>query len=122
MDDRLYTYLESMHRAAAKALVFMEGQSLDAFLQDEKTQAAVSMSLIVIGEGANNIALRAPQFVATHSDWPWDRMRGLRNRIAHGYDALELSVIWSTVVDYLPTLISAIEALGELDPRLWPKE
>lgn len=121
MDDRLSTYLESMHRAATRAISFMEGQSLAAFLQDEKTQAAVSMSLIVIGEGANSIAMRVPDFVAEHPDWPWDRIRGLRNRIAHGYDALELSVIWSTVVDYLPTLISAIEALGELDPRLWPK-
>ena len=122
MDDRIFTYLESVHRAATRAIAFLDGQSLDAFLHDEKTQAAVSMSLIVIGEGANNIALRAPEFVAAHSNWPWDRIRGLRNRIAHGYDALELSVIWSTVVDYLPTLISAIEDLGELDPRLAPRE
>ncbi len=75
------------------------------------------MCLIVVGEGANNIALRAPDFIAAHPDWPWEKIRGLRNRIVHGYDQLEPSIIWSTVADYLPTLLAAIDEFGELDPR-----
>jgi len=117
MIDRTATYLDSMKRATTKAIAYTAGSSLSSFLADDRTQAAVAMCLVVIGEGANNLALRAPEFVAAYPDWPWDRIRGLRNRIVHGYDALELSVIWSTVTDYLPALLAAIEAIGELDPR-----
>ncbi|MBK8083364.1 MAG: DUF86 domain-containing protein [Devosia sp.] len=35
-------------------------------------------------------------------------MRGLRNRIVHSYDTLDLPVVWSTVTDFLPSLLSAI--------------
>lgn len=121
MAERLASHLDSMKRAAADAIAFMDGMSLDAFLLDAKAQAAVAMCLIVIGEAANNLALGAPDFVEAHPDWSWDQMRGLRNRIAHGYDTLEPSVIWSTVNDYVPRLLSAIDALGELDPRVGPK-
>jgi uncharacterized protein with HEPN domain len=43
-----------------------------------------------------------------HPDWPWSQIRWLRNRIVHGYDTLDLPIIWSTVTDFLPQLLAAI--------------
>lgn len=40
-------------------------------------------------------------------------MRGMRNRIAHGYFSLDLDTMWSTVKDDLPALLAEIDrALG----------
>jgi len=56
-----------------------------------------------------------------HADWPWNDIRGLRNRIAHDYFSLDVAIVWGIIKESLPDLLSKIEALGELDPRLWPK-
>jgi uncharacterized protein with HEPN domain len=33
-----------------------------------------------------------------------------RNRVVHGYDRVDFDILWATVVDDLPPLISALEA------------
>jgi uncharacterized protein with HEPN domain len=117
MTDRLATHLESIRRAASNAIDFTDGMSLDVFMEDAKTQAAAAMCLIVIGESASRILVDAPDFVATRPAWPWEQMRGMRNRIAHGYDTLNLPIIWSTVTEFVPGLLSAVVAgLSANDP------
>ena len=35
---------------------------------------------------------------------PWKQMRGMRNRMAHGYFEINLDMVWDTVQDSLPEL------------------
>lgn len=79
------------------------------------------MCLIIVSESAARIEQSSPDFVAAHDDWPWKDIRGMRNVIVHDYARLHLPRVWLTVRTSLPDLLSRIEALGELDPRLWPK-
>lgn len=74
------------------------------FLADRKTQQAVMLNLIVLGEAATKIAVEAPEFAAAHPDLPWQQMRGMRNRMAHGYFAVNLDLVWETVKVSLPEL------------------
>jgi uncharacterized protein with HEPN domain len=46
----------------------------------------------------------------------------LRNLIVHDYERVDLPIVWVVIRESLPDLLSKIEALGELDPRLWPKD
>jgi uncharacterized protein with HEPN domain len=55
---------------------------------------------------------RHPDFVTSIPDLPWRGMRGMRNRVAHGYFDLNLDVIWDTVGSVLPALLDQI---GDLD-------
>lgn len=64
---------------------------------DKRTQQAVIMSLIIIGEAAKKVMDGYPEFTQTHSEIPWRSMRGMRNRIAHGYFDINLDVVWETV-------------------------
>lgn len=73
-------------------------------LEDRRTQQAVIMSLIIIGEAATRLMDRYPEFVAQHPDIPWRSMRGMRNRIAHGYFDIDLDIVWDTVQTALPPL------------------
>lgn len=52
---RLPDYLEHMMQAAADACGFVEGIAKDGFLEDRRTQQAVIMSLIIIGEAATKV-------------------------------------------------------------------
>lgn len=102
---RLTDYLEHMKLAAREALDFTEGMSKEDFQSDRRTQQAVVMSLIILGEAATKIMDGHPDFTAARSDIPWRSMRGMRNRIAHGYFDINLDVVWDTLQTALPDLL-----------------
>ena len=39
-----------------------------------------------------------------HPEIPWAKMRGMRNRMAHGYFDTNLEIVWDTVRLSLPEL------------------
>ena len=69
------------------------------------------MSLIVIGEAATKVMDGYVEFTQAHADVPWRSMRGMRNRIAHGYFQLDLEVVWLTVQTALSDLDNKITSL-----------
>jgi len=85
---RYADYLEHMIEAISLARSHVEGMSKDNFIADKKTQQAVILNIIVIGEAATKIADECPEFAAAHPDVPWKQMRGMRNRMAHGFSKL----------------------------------
>ena len=109
-------YLDHMLKAATEACGFVEGVGKDGFLADKRTQQAVIMSLIIIGEAATKIMDRHGAFVSRYPDIPWRGMRGMRNRIAHGYFDIDLDVVWDTVQTALPALVQQIPDIrGDAD-------
>jgi uncharacterized protein with HEPN domain len=107
---RLDDYLEHIYRAAPDACLFVDGLSKDDFLSDKRTQNAVIMSLIIIGEASGKIMDRYQDFADRHAEIPWRVMRGMRNRIAHGYFEVNLDVVWDTVRTALPALLQQLTA------------
>jgi uncharacterized protein with HEPN domain len=49
--------------------------------------------------------------VAQHPEIPWAQMRGMRNRMAHGYFDIDLNVVWDTVRLSLRDLRSKLQPL-----------
>jgi uncharacterized protein with HEPN domain len=82
-NHRLPDYLDHIQQAATDACSFVEGLAKDDFLADKRTQQAVVMSLIVIGEAATKIMDDYAEFTQTHDEVPWRSMRNMRNRMAH---------------------------------------
>lgn len=106
--DRLSDYLRQMVQGATDALTFTEGMNEDDFNADLRTQRAVVMSLMIVGEAATRIIAEYPAFVEKNAEIPWRGIRGMRNRIAHGYFDIDLSVVWQTVQSELPSLIARL--------------
>ncbi len=103
--SRMPDYLEHIRQATADACAFVDGMSLIDFLADKRTQQAVVMNLIIIGEAATKLLQDYPEFVEQHADIPWRSMKGMRNRIAHGYFEINLEVVWETTQTALPALL-----------------
>jgi uncharacterized protein with HEPN domain len=103
--NRLPDYMDHLQQAAMDACSFVEGLSKDDFLADKRTQQAVIMSLIIIGEAATKVMDDNAEFATAHTGVPWRGMRGMRNRIAHGYFDINLDVVWDTVQTALPELL-----------------
>jgi len=107
-ESRLSDYLEHIRQAATYACSFVEGQSKEDFLADRRTQQAVILSLLIIGEAATKLLQNHDNFLAEHPDVPWASMKGMRNRLAHGYFDIDLDVVWDTVSTALPSLLERL--------------
>jgi uncharacterized protein with HEPN domain len=111
--NRLPDYLDHIQQAATDACSFIDGLSKEDFLADKRTQSAVVMSLVIIGEAATKVMDSYPKFADLHPGIPWRSMRGMRNRIAHGYFEINLGVVWDTVQTALPELLERLPAVRE---------
>jgi uncharacterized protein with HEPN domain len=100
--------LMDMWLAAHDALSFVQNLSEADFNQSRLHQNAVIRSLEVIGEAANKVSVEAqinlPQI-------PWREIIGMRHRLIHGYNEVRLDVIWMTVRDQLPSLLTILSDL-----------
>jgi uncharacterized protein with HEPN domain len=108
--NRLADWLEHIRQAAGDACQFVQGMDKVGFLGDRRTQRAVVMSLVIVGEAATKPIDHYPDFTAAHPQVPSRTMRGMRNRIAQGYFAINLEVVWETVQTALPALLQQLPA------------
>jgi uncharacterized protein with HEPN domain len=112
-ESRLSDYLDHIRQAAEDARSFVAGMGKDDFLVDKRTQQAVIMSLVIIGEAATKVMDGYADFADAHPEVPWRSMRGMRNRIAHGYFDINLDLVWDTVQTALLALLAHLPALSE---------
>lgn len=91
---------------------FTEGVSESDFLNDPKTRDAVLLRLLVIGEAVGRLS---DSLLEANPQVPWTQIRGMRNRVIHGYDQVDLSEVWRTIVRDLPQLHEQVVQIGNLD-------
>lgn len=101
--DRVRSLLEQMLEATRLVQDFTEGMAFEDFVADKRTQQAVLMNLIILGEAATRLVASHGDMVARHPDVPWNGIRGMRNRVAHGYFEINLQVVWDTAQHELPS-------------------
>lgn len=113
---RLGDYIEHMLEAVGLACSYVEGMTKEDFMDDKRTQQAVVLNLIVVGEVATKILKEHEDFATQNASVPWASMKGMRNRIAHGYCDINLDTVWETVQAALPKLqtqLNVIKAVGK---------
>jgi uncharacterized protein with HEPN domain len=111
MDDRARIHLLQMRDAASDALTFVAGFSEEEFLRDRRTQQAVCLSLIMLGENAIKLQDKYPEVLQSFDGIEWQNIRGMRNRLVHAYVDVNLQTVWSTVTRMLPRLVQQIESI-----------
>ena len=98
--------------AARKALHFVENKSRDDLDKDEILAISLFHLLEIIGESANCVSAG---FREQHPHIPWKKMVELRNRLIHGYFEINLDIVWDTVLEDLPPLVTDIEKIIPYD-------
>ena len=79
---RVTDYLGHMLDAIKLSRGYTRDLSKDEFIADRKTQQAVILNMVVIGEAATKLIDHDPTFAAQHPQIPWQKIRGMRNRLA----------------------------------------
>ena len=94
--------------SAEKITDYTHNLAYNEFIEDNKTIDAVVRNFEIIGEAAN----RLPEDLKDDNpNIDCHKIRGLRNRIVHGYFGINYKIIWSIIEDDLSQLIIHIKEL-----------
>jgi uncharacterized protein with HEPN domain len=113
--ERNALHIDRLIEASRLTISYVEGMDEAAFLADTRTQQAVAMNPIIIGEAVTRIIQDDPNFLERHPDLPWRQMTGMRNRIAHGYFDVNMRVVWETSQAFVPQLLSRLPEIRAAD-------
>jgi len=100
--------LLDMRDYALAAQQLVEGHNLDDLQHDQILRLALERVIEIIGEAANRLP---PDFRAKYEQIEWIKIIGMRNVLAHGYDAIDNEVLWETVEIHIPRLLTQLEEL-----------
>ena len=93
---------------AREAVDMISGNTPEDLEKKRMLELALVRLVEIIGEAAGRVS----QFgQAKFPEIPWREVIGMRNRLIHGYDSVDLNVLWDTVELDLPPLISQLEEI-----------
>lgn len=99
-------YLRQMLDFAKEAVAFSEGHTRADLDNNRMLNLALVHLLELIGEAANRVP-REQQ--AQYPNLPWSQMIAMRHRLIHGYDVINLNIVWNVVTQDLPPLVEQLE-------------
>jgi len=98
--------LRHMLDAVREAISFSMGKSRSALDGDRMLVLSLVKEIEIIGEAASKVSKETQ---AAYPEIPWPELIGIRNRLIHAYFDVNLDIVWQTVVEDLPVLLSKLE-------------
>lgn len=95
---------------AREAIQFTAGKSLDDVLNDRLLGLALVRLTEILGEAANRVP---PETRARYPRVQWRQAIATRNRVIHGYDTIDLKVVYEVIQHNLPPLVAELERILE---------
>ena len=79
---------------------------------DLDTDRMLNLSLVhlleIIGEAAVGVSA---EFRTKYPNVPWNEIVGMRNRLIHGYYDIDLDIVWRTIEEDIPPLVTELEKI-----------
>ena len=101
-------YLDDILDAMGKAEMFVAGMSYAQFEDDLRTNYAVTRALEIVGEATKRLPV---SFREQYPHVPWQDMAGMRDKIIHGYDNVNLRIVWDVVKRDIPEVRPMIKQI-----------
>lgn len=110
--------LRHMLDHAMEALEMVRGKERSELNTNRMLELALVRLVEIIGEAAAHIT---PELQAQHPSFPWHQVVGMRNRLIHGYDTVDLDILWQTIevdlpllIEHLTTMILSIDSAAKI--------
>lgn len=99
--------LLDMLQSAELVMSYVEGITESQFYEGSpQLQDAVIRRLMVIGEAANRVSEIMQHSLSDVVEWR--QVRGMRNRLVHEYDEIDLEIVWQTTQTTIPALVTGL--------------
>ena len=102
-DDRIR--LQHMLDEARESLSFVQERRRENLDSDRLLVLGLVKAIEIIGEAAYQVSESTRAEVPSI---PWEDIVGMRHRLVHAYFDINLDILWRTVQDDLPPLVSAL--------------
>ena len=104
--------LRDMLSHSREASELMGDLSLEELGRNRVIQLALTRLVEIVGEAANRVS---PATRDTSPNIPWPQIIGMRNRLVHGYDVIDLDLLRRTIKEDLPPLIATLQEVLQKD-------
>lgn len=95
-----------MLQSAELIMIYTAQSSKDEFFENVQLQDAVIRRLMVIAEAARRVSGATRQTLPNIS---WQEINGMRNRLVHEYDDINLDIVWNVVQNQLSTMLEELK-------------
>jgi uncharacterized protein with HEPN domain len=102
-----------MLQSAELILTYTAQCSKDEFIANVQLQDSVIRRLLVIAEAARRVSDNTRQSLPNIS---WQEINGMRNRLVHDYDDVNLNIVWNVVQFEIPPLIEGLKSKISPEP------
>lgn len=102
------SYLLDLAHLCQTILKLTENMTKAEFKTDERTQLAILYEITIIGEVVKRLS---SEFRTQHTAIEWRKISGMRDRLVHDYDQVNLSLIWEVIQTKIPELLAFIKPL-----------
>lgn len=101
-------FISDMIASGEAVLAFTDGMNIEEFVNDERTYKAALWDISIIGEAARHIPI---EIRSSNPNIPWGEIIGMRDRITHGYQAIDTDIVWDTIKTDIPKMLTDLRAL-----------
>lgn len=108
MSNEFLDYVEDIVDAMEKAEILIQNVTYDQFRADFRINFAVVRALEIVGEATKRLPVTLRD---QYPEIPWKEMAGMRDRIIHGYDTVNLRIVWETVKQRIPSVKPQIQQI-----------
>ena len=98
--------LRHMLRYAREAVTLAQGKGRADLDSSRMLELSLVRLLEIIGEAGDRVSAEGRESLAAI---PWRQVINMRNRLIHGYDEVDLDILWDTITKDLPQLIIELE-------------
>ncbi len=100
--------LRHMLDAAREVISFTIDKDRPSLNADRQLALALVKAVEIIGEAAGKVTEDCRQ---EFPQIPWASIIGMRNRLIHAYFDIDLDILWKTIIEDIPPLISDLEKI-----------
>ena|SRR5258708_4023627 len=100
--------LRQIAEYARHAQELCAGRSLAELKADWRQAFAFERVMEVLGEAVKRLPDELRQ---RYPAVPWKLVAGMRDRVSHGYDAVDYQTLWDTVQEDLPALLKTVQQI-----------